>query len=133
LSEVQLENPKQVLSSREKELYQQIHPAKLATDIASFVLSAYVIWIHQLILGVLVGFIPAIIASVIVIRYANFERYAASRLGRYVAKYMTRTMEAVRFVGLFVSWGGAWYHIWWIIGVGILIVILAWLRGKIAP
>jgi hypothetical protein len=126
-----LEAPKRVLSSRDKELYQQIHPAKLATDIASFVLSTCIIWIHQLILGILAGFIPAIVASVIVVRYANLEGYAASSLGRYVAKYMTRTMEAVRFVGLFVSWGGAWYHIWWIIGVGILIVILAWLRGKI--
>jgi uncharacterized membrane protein YesL len=101
-----LETPKRVLSSQEKELYQQIHPAKLATDIASFVLSTYIIWIHQLILGVLAGFIPATIASVIVVRYANLERYVASRLGRYVAKYVTRTMEAVRFVGLFVSWGG---------------------------
>ena len=126
-----MEAPRRVLSPQEKELYQQIHPAKLATDIAVFPLSTYLIWIHQLILGVLAGFIPAIIASVIVVRYADLERYAASRLGRSVAKYMTRTMEAVRFVGLFVSWGGAWYHIWWIIAVGILIVILAWLRGKI--
>ena len=128
-----MEAPKRVLSSQEKELYQQIHPAKLATDIASFVLSTYIIWVHQLIFGVLAGFIPAIIASVIVVRYADLDRYATSLLGRYVAKYMTRTMEAVRFVGLFVSWVGAWYHIWWIIGVGILIVILAWLRGKITP
>ena len=126
-----MEAPKRVLPTREKELYQQIHPAKLATDIASFVLSTYIIWIHQLILGILAGFIPAIVASVIVVRYVNLERYAASRLGKYVRKYMTRTMEAVRFVGLFVSWGGAWYHIWWIIGIGILTVILACLRGKI--
>ena len=128
-----MEVPKLVLSSREKELYQQIHPAKLATDIASFVLSTYIIWIHQLIPGVLAGFIPAIIASAVVVRYANLEKYAASRLGKYVAKYMTRTMEAVRFIGLFVSWAGAWFHIWWVIGVGILIVIMAWLRGKMAP
>ena len=128
-----MEAPKRVLSSKEKELYHQIHPAKLATDIAVFPLSTYLIWIHQLIFGVLAGFIPAIIASAIVARYANLDRYAASRLGRYVGKYMTRTMEAVRFVGLFVSWVGAWYHIWWTIGVGILIVIQAWLRGKIAP
>jgi hypothetical protein len=128
-----LESSPHVPSSREKELYQQIHPGKLATDIAAFVLSTYLIWIHQLIFGILSGFIPAIVASAIVVRYANLERYAASRLGRYAHKYMTRPMEAVRFVGLFVSWSGAWYHTWWIIGVGILIVILAWSRGKIVP
>ena len=128
-----MESSPHVPSSREKELYQQIHPGKLATDIAAFVLSTYLIWIHQLIFGILSGFIPAIVASAIVVRYANLERYAASRLGRYAHKYMTRPMEAVRFVGLFVSWSGAWYHTWWIIGVGILIVILAWSRGKIVP
>ena len=121
------------LTSREKELYQNIHPAKLATDIGVFLPSTYLIWIHQLILGVIVSFIPAIVASAIVVRYGNLEKYAATRLGGYVAMYMTRTMEAVRFAGLFVSWFGAWYHSWLIIGVGILIVIMAWFRGKIVP
>ena len=124
---------KSSLTSREKELYQQIHPAKLATDIGVFPVSTYLIWIHQLIFGILAGFVPALVASALVVRYANLTNRAASRLGKYVSKYMTRTMEAVRFIGLFVSWFGSWYHSWLLIGAGILMVMLAWLRGKLVP
>jgi hypothetical protein len=127
------EGGRRPLTSREKELYHQIHPAKLATDIAVFPFSAYLIWMHQLILGVLGAFVPSIIASVVVVRYANLDKYVASPLGRYVGEYMTRTLEAVRLAGLVVSWAGAWYQIPGVIGLGILIVILAWLRGKIKP
>jgi hypothetical protein len=119
------------LTSREKELYHQIHPAKLVTDIVVTPFSTYLIWIHQLILGVLGAFIPSIVASIIVLKYANLDRYAATPLGRYVGKFMTRTMEAVRFGGLLVVWVGAWYQNPWVIGLGILIVAMAWLRGKI--
>jgi hypothetical protein len=121
------------LTSKEKELYHQIHPAKLATDIGVFPVSTYLIWIHQAVLGVLAGFVPAILASLILVRYANLEKCAASPLGQYVKKYMSRTMQGIRFVGLFVSWIGAWYHAPLFIALGILIVALAWLRGKIAP
>jgi hypothetical protein len=46
------------LTPREKELYQNIHPATLATDIGVFLPSTYLIWIHGLVLGVLIAFIP---------------------------------------------------------------------------
>jgi hypothetical protein len=57
------------LTAKEKELYRQIHPAKLGRDIGSFLVSTYVIWVNQLILGVLVGFIPAIVASLVVVKF----------------------------------------------------------------
>lgn len=116
-----------------KKLYQNIHPAKLTTDIGVFFPSTSLIWLHQLVVGVLIGFIPAIIASAVVMKFGNLQKYAATPFGGYIAKYMTGTMEALRFVGLFVSWFGAWNHSWWIIGFGIIIVVLAWLRGKIVP
>ncbi len=128
-----MESGKHVLTSSEKVIYHQIHPAKLSVDIASAVLSLYLFWIHQLILGLLGGFIPSIIASVLIIRYVNLDRYAVSPLGRYVGKHMTRNMEAVRLAGLFVFWFGAWFHTPWIIGVGCLIVVFGWIRGKLIP
>lgn len=76
---------------------------------------------------------PSLVASVMIIRYANIEKYADSRFGRYLAKYMSGTMQAVRLGGQFVVWFGAWYHMPWIIGTGLLIVMLAWLRGKLIP
>lgn len=128
-----VESGRHTLTSREKVLYHQIHPAKLSVDVALTPLSGYLLWIHQLILGLLVGFIPAIVASALVIRYANLDSYAVSPLGKYVGKYMTRNMQAVRLAGLFVFWFGAWYHTPWIIGAGLLIVVFGWMRGKIIP
>jgi len=124
---------KNVLTSREKVLYHQIHPAKLCADIAASLVSLYLFWIHELVLGLLGGFVPSLVASAIIIRYANIEKYAASPFGKYLAKYMSGTMQAVRLGGQFVVWFGAWYHMPWIIGLGFLIVVLAWLRGKLIP
>lgn len=124
---------KNVLTSREKVLYHQIHPAKLCADIAASLVSLYLFWIHELVLGLLGGFVPSLVASAIIIRYANIEKYAVSPLGRYLAKYMSGTMQAVRLGGQFVVWFGAWYHMPWIIGTGLLIVVLAWWRGKLFP
>jgi hypothetical protein len=33
----------------------------------------------------------------------------------------------VRLAGLLLSWLRAWYNLFWVIGVGVLIVVLAWL------
>ena len=122
-----------MLTSSEKVLYHQIHPAKLSTDIASSLLSTYLFWVHQPILGILGGFIPSIIASAVIIRYVNLDNYRTSPAGRYLAKYMTRRIEALRMAGQIVVWFGAWYHAAWIIVSGYLIVVLGWMRGKIAP
>ncbi len=70
-------NNKQPLTGHEKELYQNIHPAKLSTDIGVYFPSTYLIWIHQLIPGILISFVPAIIASALVMKYGNLEKYAA--------------------------------------------------------
>jgi hypothetical protein len=113
------------LAAKERELYQQIHPAKLGTDIGSFLVSTYVICVHQLGLGVLAGFIPTIVASLVVVKFSSLERQASSPFGRYIKKCMSRAMEATSFAGLFVSWAGAWYHSPTFIALGILIVVLA--------
>jgi hypothetical protein len=36
---------------KEKILFHQVHPAKLATDIAAAVVSLYFLWQHQLVIG----------------------------------------------------------------------------------
>jgi len=76
---------------------------------ASSLLSTCLLWIHQLILGLLGGFIPSIIASAIIIRYVNLDNYATSPFRKYIGKCMTRNMEAVRLVGQFVVWFGCAY------------------------
>lgn len=114
---------------RERALYHQIHPAKLATDILASVVSLWLFWHHRLWLGLAVHFIPPVVASAALLRWAELENIAHSRLGRYVHRYMNRTVEAVRLAGDLVTAAGAWFHSPATIAAGLLIVAMAWLSG----
>jgi hypothetical protein len=46
---------------------------------------------------------------------------------------MTRPLEALRFVGLGFMALGAWYHVLWLIPFGLVVILLAWLRGVAFP
>jgi hypothetical protein len=46
---------------------------------------------------------------------------------------MTRGIEMARFAGYALMAASAWYHIVWLIPVGLLVILLAWLRGVIYP
>jgi len=55
------------LTSQEKTLYNQIHPAKLATDIGSTVASVYLLWEKRLLAGIIAAFLPPVISSRMII------------------------------------------------------------------
>jgi len=78
---------------------------------------------------VAIALIPAIVVSQLLINFANLERQRASRFGQYVQRYMTRTMEALRLAGYIIMAAGAWYHAMFFIGLGLLIILGAWLNG----
>jgi hypothetical protein len=42
-------------------------------------------------------------------------------------------MQAARFIGFFIMLIGAWYHTMLLIPFGLIIIILAWLKGIILP
>lgn len=46
---------------------------------------------------------------------------------------MTRTMEMLRFAGYAVMAIGAWFHLIWLVPLGLLVIVLAWARGLIFP
>jgi hypothetical protein len=121
------------VSLRERALYHQIHPAKLATDILSEPISLWLLWEHRLWLGLAVHFLPPIVASALVMSLADHERLKSSGLGRYVEQHMSRPVEAARLGGDLVMVIGAWLHAPWVIGFGLIIVIGAWLRGVLTP
>lgn len=60
---------------RDAVLYHQVHPAKLATDVASSVVSPYLLWRRRLLLALLVTFVPpiAIAAGLAVVLVAWFR------------------------------------------------------------
>jgi hypothetical protein len=83
----------------EKVLYHQIHPAKLAADVGASIVSTYLMWHRGFAAAIFAAFVPAVLASALVMRYADLERRKHSRFGRYMQRYMNRRVEAWRFFG----------------------------------
>jgi hypothetical protein len=115
------------MNSRERQIYHQIHPLKLTTDVVSALVAATFFWQHSLALALAVGLLPPVVASVLVLRFANLDRYRDSRIGDYIGRNMTRAVEVARLAGLLPLWGGAWLQRGFIIAVGIVWILLCWL------
>jgi hypothetical protein len=114
---------------KEKILFHQIHPAKLATDIAAAVVSLYFLWQHELAVGLATHIIPPPVGSAAVIRFADLEPYKTSRIGAYLARYMTPTAQAARLAGDLITVVAAWYHSPADIVVGLAIILAGWTYG----
>ena len=114
------------MNLRERILYHQIHPLKLAVDISAGIASTWLLWQHKLLIGMLVAFVPAIAVSAAMLRWMRFERPRDSAFGRYVAFHMTHVAEAVRMAGQVVMWVGAWFYSGWAIVAGVGVVLLGW-------
>jgi hypothetical protein len=120
------------MTSAERALYHQIHPAKLATDVTAAFLAAYFFWQHRLASALVMGFVPPIIVSAIVLSAASLESYRVSRFGKYVHRYMdNRLIDAGRLAGVGLLWIGAWHHEEIAMAAGVLIVAVCWARGAI--
>ncbi len=121
------------MTLREKSLYHQIHPFKLGTDVAAQIVATYFFWNHSLIVAFVVMLIPPIIMSAFVINMLDLANIKDSAVGRYLKRSMTRGMETIRLLGTVPIVLGAWYHMPWLIGLGIIIILYGWLRGVIFP
>jgi len=115
----------------EKKLYHQIHPLKLSTDISASIISLYLFWHHYFLIALILHFLIPIIGSFLIIKYINIEKQKKSALGKYIKKYMTGWMEALRLTGDIITIFGAWYHSFFVITLGIITVLFAWFRGKL--
>jgi hypothetical protein len=119
------------MTLKEKALYHQIHPLKLSTDILAAVVSLYLFWVRQPLPALVLHFAPPLIASWLLIRYADLEPLRQSAFGHYIAKTMSRTIEAVRLFGDLVMIFGAWKHDVLLIVLGLAVIVGAWCNGLI--
>ena len=117
------------MNLREKVLYHQIHPLKLAADISSCFASCALLWRRELALALFVAWVPAIAASLLIIRFARLDVRRSGRLGGYVRTMMTPAVTAQRLTGQVVMWLAAWRHEPLTIALGLLVIVLAWLSG----
>jgi len=97
--------------------------------LGSLPLALYLLWHRRWRLALIVALVPSILASYVLIRYADLEAYKQSRFGEYIAGSMTRSMEGVRLVGAGLMMLGVWQRRWWLFPVGLLIILVGWLRG----
>lgn len=117
------------MTPKEKILYHQIHPLKILTDVGSCVVSSYFLWIQN-IAGFLITFLlPSVVATLLIIRFADLEKLKASKFGAYVARHMTRKMEFVRLSGQVVIWISSWEHQPLGITIGTMMILLGWTWG----
>jgi hypothetical protein len=121
------------MTLKEKMLFHQIHPAKLATDSLTAAVSLYFFWQHELLAAVILHFLPPIIVSFLLVRYAALEPYQQSPFGHYVERHMTKFIEGVRLFGDLVMVLGAWVHDATLIILGLAVIVGAWCNGLITP
>jgi len=57
------------------------------------------------------------------------QHYRTSAFGRYVARHMTRGMQALRLFGLVLLWWGSWHQRLAVAALGVIVVLAAWARG----
>lgn len=115
----------------DKTLYHQIHPFKLTTDVIAAFAGVYLLWLHLWIEGLVVVFLPSFIISLFMLRLMDFEKQKQSRLGKYVKRCMGRGADTFRLIGLAVMLVGGWFNLWWLVALGFLVIVFAWLNGLI--
>jgi hypothetical protein len=113
----------------EKNLYQQIHPLRLAVDWSSGFFACYLLW-HQEIAGALiVAFIPSLFVSMIVMRFVDLEKIKNSAFGRYYKRTYKQSLDLIRLAGFVVMALGSYYHLLPVAGVGLAIIVITWTYG----
>ena len=121
------------MTRNEKILYHQIHPAKLATDLAAAIASLVLFSRHQIIWALLVAFAPPIAASWLIMSRADIEKLRTSRFGRYVDRFMTPSAQFRRLLGFALMAYGAWSRSLFWEALGAAFIIHAWTQGLLVP
>jgi hypothetical protein len=115
----------------DKTLYHQIHPFKMITDVVGAFAAVYLFWLHLIIEGLVVGFIPSLAISFFMIKTMDFEKQKQSKLGKYIKRYMGRGADTARSIGFLIMLGGGWFRLLWLVAAGFLVIIAAWLNGLV--
>ena len=120
-----------VVTDREAYLLHQVHAAKLATDISADLASTSLMWCRHVPTAVLVAFLPAAVASAVLMR-SDLSALRDTRRGRYVLAHMPPSAQAVRFAGQLVAWRAAYQRSLIGIGVGHALIVAGWSHGLLA-
>jgi len=117
------------VSFLERALYHQIHPAKLFADFATALIAIDLFWRHDLYAGLLIGLLPPVLVSAVLINEVDLESYRRGWMGAYLRRFMPPWVQAVRLFGVAVAFYAAWYHVPAGVVGGLGLVALCWANG----
>jgi hypothetical protein len=89
------------------------------------------LWRRDLLLAIVVAMVLRLIASGLVLRFADLEALKGSALGLYVGRYMTPAMQVLRVCGFLIIAVAAWNKAPLAILAGLGVVAAGWLKGVI--
>ena len=114
---------------RENAVLHQVHPLKLATDIAAAGASTVLLWRRRPLAGLLVRYVPPMVASALVLGFADLDRLRGAPAGRYVLRHMPDGAVAVRFAGDTLMALAAWRRSGPGLAAGAALVMAGWSHG----
>ncbi|MFA6456424.1 MAG: hypothetical protein WCW40_06330 [Bacteroidota bacterium] len=113
----------------EKNLYQQIHPVRLTTDVCTAFYACYLLWQQELIGALIVAFIPSLFVSLTIVRFTNLERIKNSAFGKYYKRIYSKTVEFIRLVGFAIMAVASWNQSLQFAGAGFAVILMTWMYG----
>ncbi len=113
----------------EKNLYQQIHPARLTTDWVTGLYACYLLWHQEMVPAIVVAFLPSLVVSLFIVRFVDLNTIKQSSFGRYYKRTYSKTVDLIRFAGFVLMAAGAWINLLPVIGAGLAVIIGTWTYG----
>jgi hypothetical protein len=121
--------PMTAMTTADRVLYHQIHPAKLATDLVATAVAVWFWHEHRVLPALAFTVVPPIVASYVVLRTADLEKLRASAFGKYVKRNMTNAAQMRRLLGFVVLCVGAWTNSFIVAVLGAAFIVHAWTEG----
>ncbi|NUN69040.1 MAG: hypothetical protein HUU02_04965 [Bacteroidetes bacterium] len=113
----------------EKNLYQQIHPLRLATDWISGFVACYLFWQQEVAGGIIIAFIPSLFVSLVLMRFVELEKVKNSAFGRYYKRTHKQILDTLRLAGFAVMAIGSYNQSLPAAAAGLLLIIGTWTIG----
>ncbi|WP_125609974.1 hypothetical protein [Specibacter cremeus] len=110
-------------------LLHQVHPVKLAFDVAAAVASNVLLWRHRPCVGLVVRFAGPMVGSAVVLRFADVGRLRRRPAGQYIVHNMPPTSQFLRLAGDAAMAYGSWRRNPKLMAAGLGIIVLGWSRG----
>lgn len=113
----------------EDALVHQVHPVKLSADIAAAVVSTAFLWRRRLLAGLMIRYVPPMIASALVLAFADLDRLRYTAAGAYAVRHMPDGAVAIRFAGDTLMAAASWRRSRLGLALGAAAVAAGWSHG----